>query len=284
MTTVSTLPAEALYTSCDPQQFAFETTAELEDLQEIMGQARAIEALHFGVGIKRDGYNLFVLGPSGIGKYTVVRQYLEQKASGGKSPDDWCYVNNFLQSHKPCAIRLPAGKGQILRQDMEHLINELKSTISAAFESEEYQARVREIEEDYKERREGSLKNLAEESEHQGLALIRTPGGFAFAPQQDGEVIKPEAYEKLSAEEKHRIEDAVEVLQKKLGEIVQHTPQWQREAREKVRALDHEVGLFAVGGLIEELRKKYADMDRVLSYLDAIQTDIMDHLSEFRSQ
>jgi len=283
MTTVSALPAEALYSLCDPRQFDFETTAELEDLQEIMGQARAIEALHFGVGIRRDGYNLFVLGPSGIGKYTVVRQYLEQKASTGKTPDDWCYVNNFSQPHKPHAFRLPAGKARILRQDMENLVNELQSTIPAAFESEEYQARVREIEEAYKEHRENALNELAKESEEQGLALLRTPGGFAFAPRRDGEVIKPEVYEKLPAEEKQQIETSVTALQKKLGEILQHTPQWQREAREKIKALDHEIGLYAVGSLIEELQQKYSDLDRVVSYLENVQADVMDHLGEFRS-
>jgi len=283
MTTVSALPAEALYSFCDPRQFDFETTAELEDLQEIMGQARAIEALHFGVGIRRDGYNLFVLGPSDIGKYTVVRQYLEQKASAGETPDDWCYVNNFAQPHKPHAFRLPAGKARMLRLDMENLVSELQSTIPAAFESEEYQARVREIEEAYKEHRENALNELAKESEKQGLALLRTPGGFAFAPRHDGEVIKPEAYEKLSAEEKQRIEASVATLQKKLGEIIQHTPQWQREAREKIKALDHEVGLFAVGSLIQELRQKYIDMARVVSYLENIQVDVMEHLGEFRS-
>ncbi len=283
MTTVSALPAEALYSLCDPRQFDFETTAELEDLQEIMGQARAIEALHFGVGIRRDGYNLFVLGPSGIGKYTVVRQYLEQKASTGKTPDDWCYVNNFSQPHKPHAFRLPAGKARILRQDMENLVNELQSTIPAAFESEEYQARVREIEEAYKEHRENALNELAKESEEQGVALLRTPGGFAFAPRRDGEVIKPEVYEKLSAEEKQQIETSVTALQKKLGEILQHTPQWQREAREKIKALDHEIGLYAVGSLIEELHQKYTDLDRVVRYLENVQADVMDHLGEFRS-
>ena len=276
------LDAEILYRVCDPSQFDFETTAELEDLKEIVGQARALEALHFGVGIRREGYNLFVLGPSGIGKYTVVRQYLEQEAAKGEVPDDWCYVNNFEQPYKPCVLRLPAGKGQALRADMLRLVEDLKTAIPSAFETEEYQTRVREIEESFKERREQALNELARESESHGLALLRTPGGFAFAPQRDGKVIKPEEYEQLSDEEKKRIEETVSMLQEKLETILLHIPQWQREAREKLKSLDHEVGMFAVGSLIEELKKKYRDIGRVGEYLEAVQNDIISNLNEFR--
>ncbi len=278
------LPPEALYRACEPAQFDFETTADLEDLEEIIGQDCALEALRFGVGIRREGYNLFVLGPSGIGKYTVVRQYLERQAADAPVPDDWCYVNNFEQPYKPRVLRLPAGRGQALRQDMARLVEDLKTAIPTAFETEAYQTRVREIEESFKERREQALNVLAREAEQAGLALIRTPGGFAFAPQRNGEVIKPEDYERLSEAEKKRIEETVARLQEKLEAILLHMPQWQREAREKLKALDHEVGLFAVGTLIEELKKKYTDLPAVTDYLDAVQDDIIAHLAEFRGR
>ncbi len=278
------LPPEQLYRRCDPARFDFETTAELEDLQGVVGQERALEALHFGVGIRREGYNLFVLGPPGIGKYTVVRQYLEDRAGKAPVPDDWCYVYNFSEPSRPRALRLPAGRGRALREDMARLVEDLKTAIPAAFETEEYQARVREIEEEFKERRERAFHELAREAEEQGIALIRTPGGFAFAPQRDGQVIKPEEYERLSAEEKKHIEEVVNRLQEKLEAILLRIPHWQREARERLRALDHEVGLFAAGNLIEELKKKYASLEAVTTYLEQVQEDIISNLGDFRSR
>ncbi|HHH35975.1 MAG TPA: ATP-dependent protease [Gammaproteobacteria bacterium] len=275
-------PAE-LYRRCDPGQLGFRTTAELEDLEQPVGQDRALEALRFGIGIRREGYNLFVLGPSGIGKYTVVRQYLERQAAQAPPPDDWCYVNNFEEPARPLSLRLPAGRGQALRQDMTRLVEDLRSAIPAAFETEEYQTRVKEIEEGFKERREQALNELARESERHGLALLRTPGGFAFAPQREGKVIKPEDYEKLSDDEKKRIEETVAMLQEKLESILRHIPQWQREARERLKALEQEVGMFAVGSLIEALKKKYADLEAVVAYLDAVQADIMANLNDFRT-
>jgi len=283
-TVVQALSTDELYRFCDPVQFGFSTTAELQDIDEIIGQDRALEALHFGVGIKREGYNLFVLGPSGIGKYTVVRRYLEQMAAKARTPDDLCYVNNFEQPAQPHAIHLPPGMGRHLRADMTHLIEDLRATIPLAFETEEYHARIHEIESRYKELREKALGELARETEQQGLALIRTPSGFAFAPEKNKEVIKPDEYEKLPAKEKKRIEKVVAVLQEKLSNILHKTPQWQREARAEIRELDHEIGMYAVGNLIEELKGKYSDIQSVVDYLDAVQKDVIENLDEFRRQ
>ena len=104
------LAAAELCRACDPGLFPFETTDELEDLAQIVGQARAVDAIQFGVGIARDGYNLFAMGPEGIGRHTVVRQHLEQQAPKRETPPDWCYVFNFKAPHKPRALQLPAGR------------------------------------------------------------------------------------------------------------------------------------------------------------------------------
>lgn len=281
---VPALSPEELYRSCDVEQLDFNTTDELQDLDHIIGQERALEALHFGMGIRREGYNLFVLGPSGIGKYTVVRQYLEQMAAQAQTPQDLCYVNNFEQPTRPRAMHLPPGQGQRLRADMARLIDDLRATIPMAFETEEYQARVHEIEEKFKERREKALAELASEGEQEGIALIRTPAGFAFAPEKNKEVIKPEEYEQLPDAEKQRIEKVVAGLQEKLRGIMLKIPQWQREAREEVRKLDHEIGMYAVGNLIEELKVKYAQLPPVVAYLEAVQGDVIGNLDEFRRQ
>ena len=107
---VRPLEAAALYQRCDPMQFVFETTADLEDLTGVIGQDRAVEAVRFGIGMSRQGYNLFALGPEGTGKYSVVRRYLERQAAGQPPPSDWCYVSNFVEAYKPRILQLPAGR------------------------------------------------------------------------------------------------------------------------------------------------------------------------------
>ena len=133
--TIKKLQASELYRSCDIKQFDFKTTAELDMLSEAIGQERAVEAVRFGIGIQRDGYNLYALGPKGIGKYSLVHRYIEEKARAENAPSDWCYVNNFREPHKPNALELPSGTGNELSADMEQLIDDLHAAIPAVFES-----------------------------------------------------------------------------------------------------------------------------------------------------
>ena len=131
------LPPSALKRRCDPRSLRFRTTAELEDLDEILGQDRAIEALRFGISIRSDGFNLFALGPNALGKHTTVRQFLDRKAAEQESPADWCYIHNFENAHRPTALKLPSGTGAKLQRDMARLIEELKTAVASVFESDE---------------------------------------------------------------------------------------------------------------------------------------------------
>jgi lon-related putative ATP-dependent protease len=276
------LDATVLCQRCDPTQFMFETTAELEDLTGVIGQPRAVEAVRFGIGIRREGFNLFALGPEGLGKHAVVRQYLGRQAAEQPPPSDWCYVHNFAEAHKPRALRLPPGGGSRLRRDMERLVEELRSAIPATFESENYRVRRQEIEEEFRERQERALAGIRRQAQERGIALIRTPMGLAFAPMRQGEVISPEEFQKLPPEEQERTQAEVAVLQEQLQKSLNQLPQWERERRAKVKELNQEVGMFAVGHLVEELRRKYTDLPEVLEYLHRVQLDVMDNLDEFR--
>jgi len=219
MTTPLPLQPQQLHHSCDPEQFGFQTTADLEDLTEIIGQMRAMDAVRFGAGIRHDGYNLFVLGPSGMGKHSMVQQFLEKKAGGEHGPDDWCYLNNFAQPHKPQALRLPSGRGEELRLAMEQLVDYLRSAIPALFEGDEYHAKAAAIQEEFSKRQEQVFKELGEDADKQEIVLLRTPDGFAFAPTRNHEVIPPDEYEKLPDEEKKRVEAAIAGLQERLEKI-----------------------------------------------------------------
>ncbi len=279
---IAPLSAHQLRKTCDPSQFDFETTAELEPLNDILGQERAVKAILFGIGIRREGYNLFALGPSGTGKRTTIGQFLDRKAAAEPTPADWCYVNNFDQPHKPHALRLPPGQGVVLRKDMEQLVEELRTAIPAAFESDDYRTRRQEAEEEFKERQEKAFTELQEQAREKNVALIRTPVGLAFAPLKDGEVISPDDFQKLPEETRKQFEQDINELQERLQSIIFQVRQWEREARKKVKELDRQVAMFAVGHQIDELREKYASLPEVVEYLDAVQKDVIENVDEFR--
>ncbi len=281
--TIEALRPEQLRHVCDPAQFSFETTRELEDLGQTIGQERAVGAVQFGMGIQRAGYNLFALGPSGTGKRTTISQFLHRKASGEPIPSDWCYVNNFEDNQRPTALRVPPGRGVELRKDVEELVEELKTAVPALFESEDYQTRRQQLQEEFQERQEEALNEIREKAKTRDIALIRTPVGLAFAPIRDGEVVTPDEFQKLSEERREQVKEDVGELQDELQEAMRQARQWERKARDRMKELDREVAMLAVGHRIEELQQKYADLESVVAYLQAIKDDVVESVDEFRS-
>jgi lon-related putative ATP-dependent protease len=277
------LSPDRLYRPCDVERLAFKTTADLEDLTEGIGQMRAIDAAHFGIGMRHAGYNLYVMGPSGTGKYTLMRQLLDQRVVTEAKPFDWCYVHNFTQPHKPHVIKLPSGLGKRLHADMQHLVSELQAAIPAVFEGEEYRHRLSKIDDEYNERQTRAFSDVGDEAGKHGIVLLRTPNGFSFAPAKDGEVMSPDDYEKLPDEERERIEQATGLLQEQLENVILLARQLRRERMERVRKLNEEVVLFAVGHLIDTLRSDYKDYQLVCNYLNEVQQNVIESMEEFRS-
>ncbi len=275
------VPPEALYRRCDISRFQFKNTAELEDLSEYVGQDRALEAVRFGVGIRRQGFNLFLLGPAGTGKYALAYDFLAKRAATETTPNDWCYVNNFDGAEKPRTLRLPPGRGVLLREDIMRLLDNLKSAIPSAFETENYRARKNAIEQEVKEHQEKAFEELQQEANQKSIAVIRTPTGFVLAPTRNNEVLNPEEFEKLPESEHQKIDSSISELQEKLHSTLHQIPKYEQEGREKLRELNAEVAIFAVEHLIDEPRKKYADLPQVVNFLNAAQKDIIENVNEF---
>ncbi|MCL4859242.1 MAG: Lon protease family protein [Caldilineaceae bacterium] len=281
MAPLSPLKPEALYRRTDPALFEASTTADLPDAPDFIGQDRAVKAIEFGVSMSRQGYNVFALGPSGAGKFSLVRRYVERRAAGESIPSDWCYVNNFDQPYMPRALRLPAGQGKVLRGDMQRLIEDLRTALASAFESDEYQTRRQSLEVEIQDRQQESLQQLQEQARARGLALLRTPAGLAFAPLKDGAVIAPEEFEKLPAEEQERVKTEVQALQEQLQKLLALAPRWEREFRDRKRELDQEVAGVVLVNLMDDLYEKYAKLEAVVEFLHAVQKDVSEHLADF---
>ncbi len=276
------LPPEALCRRCDPAQFSFTSTQELEDIPGVFAQERATESIRFGIGMAREGYNLFVMGPEGIGRHTIVRLYLEEQAKKRPVPSDWCYLFNFKLPHKPRALRLPAGTARPFRDNMARLVEDLRAAIPAAFESDEYRAHRQEIDTEFSERQEEAIGKVGRHAESQNIALLRTPSGFGFAPTVDGTVMPPADFAKLPPEEQKRLEAVIGVLQEELAAAIRDFPKWRNEAQRKLRDLNRLVTNAAVTSLIDELKVKHAAITEIPTYLDEVRNDVLDHAEVFQ--
>lgn len=278
------LAADDLYRHCDPKLLDFKTTRDLEPLEGFFGQDRAIEAVRFGIGIQREGYNLYALGPAGIGKHSIIRVFLEHKAADRDTPRDLCYVYNFEHSQRPIALLLPPGQAIRLRDSMKHMVEELLTTLPATFESDDYRNRAQALEDEFNQQQNQALEALQNEAEAEHIKLFRTPGGFAFAPLHEEEVISPSEFAKLPGEEQKRIETLINELQEKLNDIFRQVPQWRKELIQKLRKLERETALQVVGQLIERLKQDFQGIEQLQDYLDRVQQDILDNAEEFLDQ
>ncbi len=283
MSKIKPLPPTALCARCNPKQFRFKNTATVAELTFPIGQERAMAAIEFGLQIQQSGYNLYLLGPEGTGKHSAIWNLLTQLAKDQATPDDWCYVNNFNNSQKPSALNLPAGWGPILQNDMNDLINELSTSIPTIFESDEFRTRIQELEEEIKEKQEQWLSALQKDAIPDELTILSTPHGFAVAPLYKGEIITDQQLQNLPAQERRHKEININKMQTRVAELVEKISRWSKEKHDKQKIVQQEFTLMVVGGLIEELKKKYIKFEQVLAYLTAVQADLIENIQDFSS-
>jgi lon-related putative ATP-dependent protease len=275
------LSAALLYRPCDPTELPFEQVGEIADLLEPIGQDRAVEAVQFAVAMRHKGYNVYALGASGTGKHTVIRELLERRAATMPAPPDWCYVNNFADPQKPRRLQLPPGRGNGLREAMKRLVEELRAALPAAFERDDYRARLDVIDQQFKQRNEEAFGELQRRGEKKGITLLRTPMGLALAPRRDGKVLTPELFEALPQAERERIQHDLEEVQGELEAVMQKVPQWEREHREAVRELNRNTTGAAIAQMMGELRASYRDLPDVVQHLDEVERDIKEKADDF---
>lgn len=265
----TSLPPAELRRMVDPATLGFKTTAELEPISGLIGQDRALKAIQFGTNIKAHDYNLFVLGPPASGKRTAVKQYLSRKAEDAPPPSDWVYVNNFETPNRPRAIRLPPGRARPLAKAMIEAIDELRNTVPATFESEDYQARRRAIEEEFRSSQEDALEALQKRAQEQNIAILRTPTGFGMAPMHEGKIVKPEIFNTLPETMRKEVEGRIEALQKDLEKILSQVPKSDKERRSRTSDLNGEVATLVVRAALDDVAAAFSDIPQVLQFLEA---------------
>ena len=271
------LKAEELYRTVDLDGLDFETTDDLEPLEEYLGQTRAIRSMEFGVGIQRDGFNIYALGPHGAGKREIIEKFLDREAAERPCPVDWCYVNNFEEPNKPRVLSVPTGKAFELRRQLRRLVAELEDVLLATFEGEEYQTRRQQISREFEREHVQALDAVSQKAREQGIAMIRAQGGFGFAPLDGEEVMQPEGFAQLPEAERERFNGLVEALQGELQKVLRQAPRQRRELSQRMREIDEQFASFVVRPLIDELRARFKGEEQVLDYLDAVEKDMIEN-------
>lgn len=273
------LKAEHLRWTCDASEIE---KALGESQQEIASaaQPRAKKAVEFGLEVESDGFNIFVAGPEGIGKRTLVMEKVKEKARQKPCPDDWCYVYNFANPQAPKAISLPAGVGKEFREDMKSFIEHLKEELPKAFESKEYEEKAKAIIEKSKEEKEALLRELNKKAEEAGFALKFSPTGIIMIPIMGGQPV-PE--EKLLSDSNLReyVDRKRKEFEPVLSEFMRRLKEIDKQTQKELKKLREDVALFVINSFIEDLLEKYASYPQAKEHIEEVKNDIIKDIDLF---
>jgi lon-related putative ATP-dependent protease len=279
------LAAAAVRWRCDPGLFAFETTAELQPEEIVVGQERAVRALDFGLTISQPAYNIFVTGPVGTGRTTYTQKKVRDVAVARPTPPDWVYVYNFAQPDQPQAISLPPGWGERFRRDMEGLVDEVKDGIRKVLASEHFAVRRGEALRNYEGRINEIWQTLEAKARRLGFGLERTPVGVVPVPiSPSGEPLASDVIERLTEQQREELQGRARALQEDIGEALRQVRGLEREARETLSTLEGDAVASVAQRSVEPLKDRYAPHPRVVAYLETLLRDIVEHRDEFKEE
>ena len=276
------LSPETLRRICPPESLAFQSTEALESLDDIVAQDRAVQAITFGIGIKSAGFNLFALGPPGTGKATAIRRFLTREAAKLPTPPDWCYVNNFADPHQPRAIRLQPGRARVFKSDCERLIEDFKTGIPRAFETEAYEQQKNAITQAAEKEQGKELEGLKERVEARGFGLAKTPSGVMAVPVLRGKPLDPETLNSMDEAARQEFNLRHEAVQSDVVATMRRLREVEKGSKAKLEALDREVASSVVGHLIDEIREKYTESPEIVAHFEAMREDVIGHADLFR--
>jgi len=253
-------------------------TDDLEPLIEIIGQDRAVKALQFGLDIKEEGFNLYVAGMPGTGKKTAIVTYLEQRAKDMPVPPDWCYVYNFEDGQKPNALKLPAGMGSQLVTDMAKFIEEMKKSLVASFESDDYASRREDTLKGFEEKKQELMKVLNQKAQDAGFVIQKSQIGMVIIPVIKGQLINEEQFSILPQSIRDEIQERRKALSDEMRTAFRQFRDIDRDAETAVEKFNKEVASFAMDTLLDSLNDKYGEVVECKLYLGAVRNDILDNL------
>ena len=266
---------------CDPESLPFETTAELEPIATGIGQERGIKALEFGLNVDIKGYNLYLEGPSGVGKTMYTRKYLSTIAKKRKTPPDWCYVYNFENPNEPIAISLNAGQGKLFKETMNQFIEDIKNDITSTFNNEDFEKEKNLIKQKYEQKRTNLLEKLNKESAKYGFEVKTAQNGIYMMPVVNGKILQEEEFEKLDDEVKKEYEDKSGIVQEQIISVISQIKQIEKESDNKIEEWQSNIALMTVNARINIVKSNFKRNKKISKFLDSIKKDILKNISAF---
>ena len=275
------LTPDELRDVCSIDLFQFADTSELDPLDEVIGQERAVQAIDFGLNMKSPGYNIFVTGIAGTGKSTIVKEIIGKFAAELPAPDDWCMVNNFKDEYCPKALRIPSGKAVLFSKSIHRLIDDLKTELPKAFESKLAQDRISEIQNAFVDQQKALLEKVDLSAEQKQIRISRDDSGYQPVPYRNGKPVSAEEFEAFSLEMQSEIEENLRKIQIELEAALREINKLNQIINDRVEDYMEEVTRRMLQDRLKPLQDPYIGYEDILSFLQALEDDVVENLDRF---
>lgn len=266
---------------CNPNIFKFDTTADIKEYNTIYGQDRGIKALEFGVQVEVKGYNIFVEGPTGVGKTMYTKNYLETISKKKKAPSDWCYIYNFDDPNEPIAISLPAGQGKVFQKAMDSFIKDIKSDIKNTFANDDFEKEKQLIRQEFDEKRTTLLEKLNNQAGKHGFQVKAAQNGIYMMPVINGKALAEEEFDKLDDAIKKEFEDKSNIVQQQIFEAINEIKSIEKAAEQKIEEWQSNVALLTINLHINNIKANYKRNKKINKFLENVKKDILKNISCF---
>lgn len=275
------LSYKELKMSCNPKVFEFDTTEELSPIIEGIGQERGIKALEFGIKVDVKGYNLYIEGPSGVGKTMYTKNYLDKIAKSKKVPSDWCYIYNFDNPNRPIAVELPAGQGKEFKDSMDGFIKEIKKDIRKTFNNDDFEKEKALIKKEFEAKRSELLEGLNKEASKYNFQVKTAQNGIYMTPIVNGKAIEEEEFDHLDENIKKEYEEKALLVQDQIMAVITQIKEIERLSEKKISEWQSNVALLTVNAHINYLKSKYKRNKKINKFFNDVKQDILKNISAF---
>ena len=266
---------------CDPNQFQFQSTSEIEPLDKVIGQERAVRSVELGLNINQPDYNVFITGQEGSGKRTIVQDIVTLHAKQKATPEDWCMVNNFDDEFRPRSICLPPGRATKFAKSMTRLIRALQIELGKAFETDSFKEKAVQVQSPFRKKEEAIARELEQLAKKYNIQITKSDEGVRAVPTIEGKPMTQEQFQDLSEKEKETVNIAIQKISEEMEQRFREIAEIKQALQKAATALVEDTARRIVTERIDVLREEYAGCDQVHTYLDTVLADIVDEARNF---
>ncbi len=256
-------------------------TSDYPEEEIFLKQERVEKAFDLALKLDKDGYNVYVCGPNGIGRSRYTLKRLQEIAPTKEKPSDICYVNNFKDFYRPKALVLPAGYGKKLADHVEEILDHLKRETSKAFEGKEYEEELSSLTKEIDSQKEKVINELIEEAKKYNLMVLFGPEGVRLLPIFKIETPVPQEQLLENPQIREEYQKNLRAFEPTFREYMRKLRELDSSLGENLFKLRKKIATNLVNKAFEKLEAEFKEIEAVQEFISELKEELVKNIHLF---